>query len=246
MGVLSKIHFGTRDAHKIVEKKPFLLRYKTNELTLLDHYRHLSQLLPIYEVLEKKLKTQDFHPAIPIELNELLNRSSQIKKDMAFLSGYIRSENKVVILDSTATYVNYLENLAVRQNELNEELFAHFLVRILGDLFGGQKIKSYVVSLYERNKLPLKNQLFSGRDFYSFKENMLKNFSSWLNELSVDEDKVVQSANNAFIENGKVMDALEASRKSVSLFNINSFFNAKVIFASMAAVATAYTYNLLR
>jgi len=189
---LTKFRKDTQTLHSVVETKTYIDRYLdeardgTNEqqakryegensLTLLDHYRHLCQLLPIYEVLEKKIADENFNPPLPTEplnLIQALKQTDKIRNDLRFLRQHIYAREQNVLLETTEEYLDRLEALEVKKDENANEVLAHYLVRILGDLFGGQKIKSCIASMYERSQIQRTNA-DDGLNFCTFEKSTL-------------------------------------------------------------------------
>lgn len=249
MGILSRLRSGTNELHVITENKSYLVRYKKDELTLLDHYRHLSQLLLIYQAIEKKLKNQNFLPKLPVELAYLLNRSEEIKKDLKFLEPFIAKGKKDFFFKTTKSYEQYID-----QMKINNEIFSHFLVRILGDLFGGQKIKGDVIRLYQRKGIFSEDHLEKGVHFYCFREKALGQFINWLNQQQLEnESNLVDYGNDAFRQHIFIFDELEQTRvesgiqaeiekKLIQLFQTQQYycnFFKKAAAAGVAVVATS-------
>lgn len=247
--------------HKETEEKTFIDRYRdelreegakkfkdSGALTLMDHYRHLCQLLPVYETLEKKIRDMHFAPSVPDSLKYLLNQSAKIKKDMDFLESRIQVKDKHWVTLSTYRYIQLLDKIMIREGEKANEVFAHFLVRILGDLLGGSKLKEYVSHLYERSNIPAEIRE-EGLNFYTFEKDTLKNMFAWLSRLSnqnnanqddviTDKDyaQIVTAANESFRMHISIFDELEQTRAAAGpgnnlpaasmASNINSFFNS--------------------
>jgi len=255
---LSQFRKDTLALHAEVEKKTYIDRYidegrdafaeqpelkkryhGEESLSLLDHYRHLCQLLPIYEILEKKIDSNDFSPLLPkepVNLTTVLKQAEKIKKDISFLEQYIHGNNQNLLLESTQKYVASLAGIEVTKDEKANEILAHYLVRILGDLFGGQHIKSYVNKMYERNNIPKTNP-DDGVTFCSFEKNTLINLVNWLNSLlkddrpknlividedplkiltSKDYEKIARAGNSAFKTHIELYEELEQSRASAA------------------------------
>jgi len=247
MQFLAKIRKETKTLHEETENKPFLVRYRGNELTLVDHYRHLTQLFPLYQTLESKLQDPNYSLPIPEKLHYLLDQSKKIAADLQFIEPHIPHQYKNQLLKSTETYVDYLKKLDIKDNA--NEIFGHFLVRILGDLYGGQQIKRYVLNLFRRKELNLNNEQDDkqGVTVYSFPTNLLTpdddalpNVTRWLNHLSCsteNEDKIVASCNDAFQRHIPLFDELESTRCSQTQNHCNLF--KKTAFIGTAAIAAS-------
>jgi heme oxygenase len=219
---LSTLKEATQTLHDIVDDKPYLKRYKTDDLTLNDHLRHLHQLTFIYEVIERKIKQiaflRDLHQQLP-ELNE---RQPRIALDLFILKEAIYQGNQDSVVakkcDATAKYVEYLENLDVSNERNAKILLGHFLTRILGDLFGGQKIKDHLIKLYAKNQKLIYGvweDENTGLQFYSFSEGALKNLLLWLQKNIPDEwmDTIITGSKEAFVSHVGIFDELEEIRK---------------------------------
>ena len=214
MSNLAKIMSGTRVIHDSLDKHVFLLRYRKpveRGLTLRDHYCHLLQLLPLYELLENYLKDADFFPKLLPEFSELLFRSERIKRDLAFLKSKMGKDPAIDTLTATNSYLNYLTKSIKTHEDRNEILISHFLVRILGDLFGGESLKGYVQQLYLSHKLVVERNNSEGIKFYEFSDNMLERLVDWLDKQHFSP-KFIEYCNHAFVMHFPIFNALEAGR----------------------------------
>lgn len=248
MGFESKLFKGVNRLHQLVHAKPFIAQYSKGHVTLDDHYRHLSQLLAIYAVIEDKIKDQLFSIEIPPELQELVDRKKLIEADLDFLRPRVfKSVRCAPLAYSTMQYIEYLRKLNISDDESNDILLAHFLVRILGDLSGGQSFKGYVRKLYETKGLDSDK----GTAFYEFSEDMPKKCNNWLNSLTSGEQKlyedesrmqfIINAANQSFTTHIKIYDELKGSSPPI---NYSRFFVAGGTVAILAAAAVGVTIAL--
>ena len=193
--------------HQAAHDEPYLKRYHSIELTLLDHYRQLYQLLPIYEVLEEKLKAKNFTYQLPEKHRHLLARSDEIRNDLMFLRPRVLSQGGecVLTLESTHLYLKAIEAMTS-----DHDIFIHFLVRVLGDMFGGNGLKKCMTDLCQAQHLAAEKAV----NFYTFKEGALKEFSQWLNEFAFEKETVDAPAKTAFQYNIDILKALETTRKT--------------------------------
>lgn len=254
--------------HLAIEKKPYLMRYlgnATGELTLLDHYRHLRQLKTIYDTFSELMTSSAFTPQLPPSLAGLLQRGANIQHDLDFLSPHVTDDNKDDILDSTQQYADHLRQIPLEAGSTNNnELLINFLVSILGDLNGGQFLKTYVKRMYERNGIFSKDAPDNGVRFYSFEKGTTDNLTNWLKSfitfhdeqaedaVAYDEDAELlgKGAVNAFTMQSAIVDELEqtrpgtpalrqsetsVARNSSTLFSCNNTW--KVAAAATATVA---------
>lgn len=224
-----------RKLHRELGDLPFLLRYK-GKLLLKDHYRHLQQLLPIYEVLEKKLK--ELKITIPNEFSELLNRSAKIKKDLDYLRPHISGVGKDKILSSTQTYVSQIE-----KEQDAEKILGHFFVRILGDLHGGQRLKNQVVGHYESHNLVQENE-YDGASFFVFSDVHKDEFIAWIEKEYTNKNitNMISAVTEAFKQHGPIFKELEATRTEK---HCPQFFSRKVLtVVTTVAVAAVAAMSL--
>ncbi len=262
MSLISALH--KHPLHNKAHYQPYLARYHAPDLTLLDHYMHLKQVLPIYQALEKKLRSKNFSPALPAHLSFALSRSAEIEKDIAFLKPHIPADKQDIQLESTKVYVDQLDAIKMQDKKVQTLLFSHFLIRILGDLFGGQGLKNCAVDLYKREKIYLPEMPTQGTRFYSFPKDALKDFSAWLNALKMDkkeENEITDIATDAYQKHIDIFIELEkkrsttdklhkpviktgAAQNSSSFFNCRNFAKAAVV-AVVAGVAITTTINRL-
>lgn len=225
-GFIPEFMVRTKALHIQSEQMLFFTRYQTPQLTLMDHYRHLCQLVPIYELLEEKMKDIKFKIILPDEFKELLMRLEKLKKDIAFFEKLIpKAQHNPAILPKTKIYIDYLKTLDINNKDHQYAVFTHFLVRILGDLFGGQKIKGYVKKLFSKDHKQMNDAKntdpnIDGVQFYYFQPSTLRNFGTWLNaqRSEIDDgqmDDMMVAANSAFEYQIKIFEELEGQRKAI-------------------------------
>lgn len=254
--ILRKIlpnHEQVMTLHLQIENKPFLKRYlgdTPSPLTLLDHYRHLTQLKVVYDTFAELIATSGL--AFPKELQALLQRGEHIQHDLEFLSPYVSTESRDIILETTTNYANHLRQIP-REN--NHELLIHFLISILGDLNGGQFLKNCVRRLYRESNIYSESQPDAGVSFYSFERRTAANLTAWLKTIiPFHEDETIempthehsqqlaQGAVDAFTMQAAIVDELEQTRfsKQPSVTKNNaSFFQSNPWIVPAATVAAA-------
>lgn len=239
--------------HLQIESKPFLKRYlgdTPSPLTLLDHYRHLTQLKLIYDTFAAHMTGSDL--VLPESLQPLLQRADNIQRDLDFLSPYISVENRDTILESTHRYYMHLRQIP-RENA--HELLIHFLISILGDLNGGQFLKNCVRRLYRESNIYSESQPDAGVSFYSFERGTAANLTAWLKTIipfhedeSIEmpthkhSQQLAQGAVDAFTMQAAIVDELEQTRfsKQPSVTKNNaSFFQSNPWIVPAATVAAA-------
>jgi heme oxygenase len=138
----------THENHAKAEAHPFTKKLVNGELSKQEYADYLYNQLPAYHRLETLCG-----------LRGLLEGIEPIQRTQAILIDFnelIDSYPTVQIYPSTISYVNYLEHLT------DQQLLAHLYVRHMGDMFGGQMIKT---------KIPGKGSMY---DFENRKELIQK------------------------------------------------------------------------
>ena len=238
MPLESKVFSGTKKLHDEIEKKPFLKRYNQKVHTLTDHYRHLTQLLPIYQALEKKLNNPHFFLQLPEALQYLLTLSEKIKTDLQFLEFHVSKKYKNQVLQSTKNYVEHINQLDMKKNEI--EILSHFAVRIWGDLHGGQALKDYTLDLFKRERIYIDNE--KGVGFYCHSKEALKIFNHQVDALQFDDENkknLIHFCNDSFGAHIKMVEELESTRRLETQNHCNLFQKAVLVGATVAGIALA-------
>jgi heme oxygenase len=155
----------THENHTKAEAHPFTKRLVKGELSKQEYADYLYNQLPAYHKLETLC-----------EQRGLLTNIESIKRSQAILNDFndlVANYPTAKIYPSTINYVNYLENLT------DNQLLAHLYVRHMGDMFGGQMIKT---------KIPGKGSMY---DFENRKE-LIQNLREKLS------DDLATEANTCF------------------------------------------------
>lgn len=212
MSIITTLH--QHPLHNTAHYQSYLKRYHQTDFTALDHYRHLKQVLQIYQALETKISDPAFSPKIPVEFNFVMSRSKEIEKDLAYLEAKISINNRDEKLTSTETYVEELKKLDPKKDGDHQKIFTHFLIRILGDLFGGQGLKDGAIEAYQREKIFDESQPDLGTSFYKFPKNALMDFSTWLNMLILNEAEMKSIGTDSYQKHINIFLELEKTRAS--------------------------------
>lgn len=249
MSNFSDIMKEIKSPHDEVHDMPYIARYREEKITLLDHYRHLCQLRVIYQVIENKIKKNAFSFKLPEQFQELQNRFEKIQSDIEFLEPYVKHQDKNKICSATE---NYKKELTKEEKDVEEDkkIFAHFLVRILGDLFGGKNTKDHIQKIYIHKKIISEKNLDQGTSFYCFSDNMRNTFVSWLNKQQIDIKGMSTFLNNGFTAHIEIFSELENTRNNaVNKFKpthrqscCTRFFTAKSAALTGAAVANVANF----
>ena len=200
---------GTKPSHSTAENTAFMKCFLKGVIDKNVFRKFLADLYFVYSALETELQRHQHHPIIGLVYFPELHRADCLVQDLTFYYGpQWRSELK----PSPAAQV-YLERIQTISKSDPSLLLAHAYTRYMGDLSGGQALKSIIrlalnlppqegTRLYEFATLPTPEAR------RSFKER----YRQALREVPVDENttqRIVEEANRAFSLNCNVMEALE-------------------------------------
>lgn len=113
--------------HKQAEKMPFNVRMFRGLLTKGQYLLYLNQQLQIFNAIETI--------GLP---HDSLKRTEKVQADIDELKSQGHSTD--LVLNSTSTYVRYLNSLSY------EQILPHIYLNYMGIMFGGQMIKKAVPS----------------------------------------------------------------------------------------------------
>lgn len=197
------LHDSTMEAHERAETATFITRLMGGEGSADGLVALLRQSLPIYEALENACREVGPDPRITPILDPLLDRTAALRADLETHQAAGRTFD--VIVPAAESYVAELRACSGSA----AALIGHHYVRYLGDLSGGQIIKTMVRRHYG---------LEDGLSFYEFdieKPKVYKdNYRTALNTLPLsDEDRreALDAATRAFDLNHLVFLDLEAA-----------------------------------
>jgi len=115
-----RIKLETKANHDVIEQHPFIDLIIKGKMTDLQYAAYLSNVYPVYDIVESKLLTP----------KSILARTNYIRKDIEQYSNFLKT-------DLSRLYVNdeWVQKLG-SGDEL--DVLAAFYIRWLGDLYGGQ------------------------------------------------------------------------------------------------------------
>jgi heme oxygenase len=128
----------THQNHELAEQHPFTKQLIKGELSRRIYADYLYNQLPAYHKLETLCEKHGLLEGI-----QDIKRSQKIIDD---LNELVDNQDGVQIYPSTIKYVEYLDQLT------SQQLLAHLYVRHMGDMYGGQMIKTKIPgngSMYE-------------------------------------------------------------------------------------------------
>lgn len=132
----------TKAAHDRAESRPFMSQLLSGSLSVRDYVRYLTALAPVYEELERQLRSGHDEASISLFDHRRLDRHERISAD---LSGFGQDTHRSIGSRTTNDYVDAIRSAAVSP----QRLIAHHYTRYLGDLAGGQVIARCISQHYD-------------------------------------------------------------------------------------------------
>lgn len=205
---------GTKKSHTLSENTVYMKCFLKGIVERAPFRKLLANLYCVYGTLEDALFDYREHPILSKIHFPEINRTAKLMVDLEFYYG-TNWQAKIKPSPSGLEYVMRIQELAENDPIL---LIAHAYTRYLGDLSGGQALKSII-----RNALRLPEDLGTAMfifdtlptpgDRRQFKET----YRETLDALPLDEDtiqRIVAEANYAFELNRDVMHDLEPEVKA--------------------------------
>ncbi len=201
---------GTKKAHTMAENTGFVSCFLKGVVDQSSYRLLIADLYFVYSAMEEEiLRLCDLdHPIISSIYFPELNRKKALEEDLFFFYGS-NWHSEVKPTESAKKYVDRIQEIAKESPEL---LIGHHYTRYIGDLSGGQILKSIA-------KKALNLSENGGLSFYNFPlvkdEKLFKQkYSQTLNTLEIDQpmvSSIVDEANNAFKYNMNIFQELEGN-----------------------------------
>ncbi|CAE6471032.1 unnamed protein product [Rhizoctonia solani] len=167
------VYGSTKTIHDEITRMPFAGRLVRGELSKEEYVFYAMTLYRIYSTLEKGLDAHSTNPVLaPTYRPALLSRASRLSEDIACLLDTTMDDWPSHPLyqslltsppEAVRDYVAYLEKLTSSKDSMNHSrLLAHAYGRYMGDLSGGQVVKTKICKAYD---LPNSG---AGASFYDF------------------------------------------------------------------------------
>jgi heme oxygenase len=198
---------GTKKSHTMAENVGFVKCFLKGVVEKNSYRKLVTNLYFVYSAIEEEMERLQAHPIVSKIYFPELNRQSSLEKDLQYYYG-ANWKNEIKISPAGEAYVQRIHEVANSEPEL---LVAHSYTRYLGDLSGGQILKTIAQKAMNLNS--------NGTAFYDFEdisnEKEFKNkYRQALNDLPIDLDtsnKIVGEANHAFGMNMKMFQELEGN-----------------------------------
>ena len=172
----------TKDAHEQAENTAFMRLFAAGLLTEKEYAHYLTQMVLIYTALESKLKGSVLMKAL-----QGIERVPNMRKDLAYYT------EKVGVLPISCITMDYYNRIVKMKND--SELFAHYYVRVGGDLFGGQMLKKLVKG---------------ANSWYDFDETRSAELKMNLRKLAIPD--LARAADDAYWENIMILDDIVTTK----------------------------------
>jgi len=199
---------GTKRSHTMAENTGFMSCFLKGVVDKSSYRTLVADLYFVYSAMEEEIGKLHKHPVVgPVAFQEL-NRREALEVDLAFYFGSCW-QSYAKPTPSAVTYVARIREVAASFPEL---LVGHHYTRYLGDLSGGQILKTIA-------QKAMNLQGDNGLNFYGFAaiddEKAFKAmYRATLDQLPIDQataDRIVEEANEAFRLNMKMFKELEGN-----------------------------------
>ena len=200
---------GTQQSHTLAENTAFMKCFLKGIVEKEPFRQLMANLYFVYSALEEEMRGHAQHAVVGPMHFPLLERVSQLEKDLAFYYG----DNWRHEIAASPEGLRYVERIREVSKQNPALLIAHSYVRYMGDLSGGQGLKAIT-----RSALDLPNGV--GTAFYEFldiptveaRRAFKEKYRNTLNSLPIENSlaqQIVDEANLAFQINRDVMHELE-------------------------------------
>ncbi|MEL6160581.1 MAG: heme oxygenase (biliverdin-producing) [Cyanobacteria bacterium J06554_11] len=216
----TQLREGTKKAHTMAENVGFVRCFLRGVVEKKSYRKLVGNFYFIYCAMEEELEKHKDHPVVSKVYFPELNRKQSLEEDLAFYYGP-NWRDEIALSKGGKKYVERIREISATQPEL---LVGHSYTRYLGDLSGGQILKTISQRAMNLNGS-------DGVSFYEFPtiedEKAFKNsYRESLSEAPVDEamaDAIVEEANDAFGINMELFQELEGNLiKAVGVMLFNS------------------------
>ena len=209
-----RLREGTQQSHTNAENTAFMKCFLKGIVGREPLRKLFSNLYFVYDALETALRENAGDPVLGAIYFKELDRTENLGRDLAFYYGETWQE-KITPSAAGLVYRDRIQALAKSDPVL---LIAHSYTRYMGDLSGGQSLKSiirsalslpegYGTELYEFAQIPTLDARRAFKEFYRHALDTLPLADDTI-------DRIVAEANLAFSLNRDVVHELEAEVKA--------------------------------
>ncbi len=201
---------GTKKSHTMAENTGFISCFLKGVVDKSSYRNLLADLYFVYSAMEEEIEKlcENSHPIIsPIGFKELF-RKEKLEEDLSFYFGSKWSE----LAKPSKPAVEYEARIREISKNNPELLIGHHYSRYIGDLSGGQLLKTIT-------KKAMNLSSDEGLSFYIFeeirdeKEFKIK-YRNTLDNLPIDQkiaDSIIEEANRSFKYNMNIFNELEGN-----------------------------------
>ncbi len=217
---------GTKKSHTMAENTGFISCFLKGVVDKSSYRNLLADLYFVYSAMEEEIEKlcENSHPIIsPIGFKELF-RKEKLEEDLSFYFGSKWSE----LVKPSKPAVEYEARIREIAKDNPELLIGHHYSRYIGDLSGGQLLKTIT-----KKAMNLPGD--EGLSFYIFEEirdekKFKIKYRNTLDNLPIDQkiaDSIIEEANRSFKYNMDIFNELEGNLISAIGKVLFRFFASK-------------------
>ena len=208
VALASQLREGTKKSHTMAENTGFVSCFLKGVVDKSSYRKLVADLYFVYSAMEEEVTALSDHPVVgPIAMKEL-NRREALEKDLAYYFG----PDWAAQARPSAAALAYVERIHQVASESPELLVGHHYTRYLGDLSGGQILRTIA---QKAMNLPSND----GLQFYSFEaiddeKDFKVAYRARMDKLPIDQptaNRIVEEANHAFHLNMNMFKELEGN-----------------------------------
>jgi heme oxygenase len=208
VALASQLREGTKKSHTMAENTGFVSCFLKGVVDKASYRTLVADLWHVYSAMEEEIARLTDHPVVGPIASPELNRREALEQDLAYYFGPDWRQHAQATPGAQA-YVARIHQVAAEAPEL---LVGHHYTRYIGDLSGGQILKSIAQKAMNLGE-------HDGLRFYEFDhiadEKAFKaDYRATLDTLPIDQataDRIVAEANRAFHCNMVMFQELEGN-----------------------------------
>lgn len=200
----ARLRDATRDEHERTESSPFVVALMDGRLDRRAYAALLGQSYLFYSVLEDAGDRWRDDAVVGPFVSDALTRKDALAADLAFLSGP-RWQSEHAALPATQRYIDRLQQVCFSSRSA---FVAHHYTRYLGDLSGGQIIRSKLRNIYGLTTDGVRFYIFDGIAKPKLFKDSYRALIDGVPWEAGERTNLVAEANEAFRLNRGVFDDL--------------------------------------